>query len=366
MFRRSLAVGVFCRGSSRKSVDNLAGASVVQLFAGLVFDGIGIALQPLDMTFQQLIFPLKAAQLTLQHLRILPLLLVSRKSVLSEDDVIAHSNSEHSRPCCCDLSPFCMNSFVQSHDGGTSSHCARCVRTAHTISSTNFDASPVKWKTLASRDAYQVHTEADAQFGVSTDMGIGFWSAFGLGYFAFRDARNPEQIFVHFGIRCTSVCTLVFLLRHMQILFAISIVCFIALVWAGIAIARHVVTGNKGGSASAAKESRGDFAHYLFAAKENGETRHPRAVRPQTMRDVAAKKGWNSAPASIEIHPVHEENASSSVQGQRKPPQTSHNDTPERLDWAYFNKDAGDLTDPYQTTRFRANSGTRATSSKRY
>jgi len=35
----------------------------------------------------------------------------------------------------------------------------------------------------------------------------------------------------------------------------------------------------------------------------------------------------------------------------------------ERLDWAYFNKDLGDLTDPYQTPRIRANS---RTSPRRY
>ena len=150
----------------------------------------------------------------------------------------------------------------------------------------------------------------------------------------------------------------------MLILFAISIACFIALVWAGVAITRHIAVGHKGGRT--VKEFHGDFAFHLFAATEIGETRHPRAVRPQTMRDVAARKGWNSAPASIEIHPAHEENASSSMQGRRKSPQTSHHGAPERLDWAYFNKDAGDLTDPYQTRRFRATSGTRATSSKRY
>jgi hypothetical protein len=154
------------------------------------------------------------------------------------------------------------------------------------------------------------------------------------------------------------------LARRMQILFAISILCFIALVWAGVAIARHIAAGHRSGRA--VKESHGDFAHHLFAATENRETRQPRAIRPQTVRDVAAKKGWNSSPASVEIHPTHEENDSSSMEGRRKLPQTSHHGAPERLDWAYFNKDAGDLTDPYQTRRFRANSGTRATSPKSY
>lgn len=150
----------------------------------------------------------------------------------------------------------------------------------------------------------------------------------------------------------------------MQILFAISIVCFIALVWAGVAIARHIAAGHKGDRTP--MQSQGDFAHHLFAAAENRETRRPRTVHPQTVRDVAARKGWNSSPGSIEIHPTHEQSAGTSLQGRRKSPQTSHHGATERLDWAYFNKDAGDLTDPYQTRRFRANSGARATSPKRY
>ncbi len=150
----------------------------------------------------------------------------------------------------------------------------------------------------------------------------------------------------------------------MQILFAISIVCFVALVWAGMAIARHIAAGHKGGRTT--KQSHGDFAHHLFVATENRETRRPRAVHPQTVQDIAARKGWNSVPASVEIHPTNEQSATPSVQGRRKSPKTSHHGDTERLDWAYFNKDAGDLTDPYQTRRFRANSGARVTSQKHY
>jgi hypothetical protein len=150
----------------------------------------------------------------------------------------------------------------------------------------------------------------------------------------------------------------------MQILFAISIICFVALVWAGIAIARHIAAGHKDGLTT--KQSHGDFAHHLFAATENRETRRPRAVHPQTVQDVAARKGWNSAPASVEIHPSNDQSDAPIVQGRRKSPQTSHPSGPERLDWAYFNKDAGDLTDPYQTRRFGGNSGARTTSPKRY
>jgi hypothetical protein len=150
----------------------------------------------------------------------------------------------------------------------------------------------------------------------------------------------------------------------MQILFAISIICFVALVWAGVAIARHIAAGHKGGLT--AKQSHGDFEHHLFAAAENHETRRPRAVHPQTVRDVAAKKGWNSAPAPVEIHPSNDQSVALTMHGRRKSPQTFHHGGTERLDWAYFNKDAGDLTDPYQTRRFGGNSGAGTTSPKRY
>jgi hypothetical protein len=150
----------------------------------------------------------------------------------------------------------------------------------------------------------------------------------------------------------------------MQFLFAISIVCFIALLWAGVAIARNIAAGRK--CRRTRMQSQGDFAHHLLAATENRETRRPRTVHPQTVRDVAARKGWNSPPASIEIHPTHEQSTAASLQGRRKSPQTSHHSATERLDWAYFNKDAGDLTDPYQTRRFRTDSGARAISPKHY
>ena len=148
MLRWGLARCVFCRGRCRKGIDHLAWAGVVQLFASLMFDGIGVALQPLDVTFQQFVLPLKAAQLALQHLRVLSLLLVDRKPVLPKNDVKAHCNGEDCCRCGRDLSPFCMDSLVQTHYGGTSPHCARCIRAGHTVLSTNFAANSVKWKTV--------------------------------------------------------------------------------------------------------------------------------------------------------------------------------------------------------------------------
>jgi hypothetical protein len=66
----------------RQRIDHLAGARVVQFFAGLVFNRVRIVLQPIDMSLQQIVLPLQTMQLPIQALCILPLLLVHRKPVL--------------------------------------------------------------------------------------------------------------------------------------------------------------------------------------------------------------------------------------------------------------------------------------------
>ncbi|HMF62599.1 MAG TPA: hypothetical protein VK608_00820 [Edaphobacter sp.] len=106
----------------------------------------------------------------------------------------------------------------------------------------------------------------------------------------------------------------------MQILLAISTLCFFALVWAGVAIAHpiiigrkgsHIYIGRKGGQvyigrkgSQAPVPSQGDFAQHLFAAIEDGSL-------------------------------------------------------------AYSNNGSGDLSDPSQPRRLRASLSAKATSSKR-
>jgi len=63
----------------------------MELFAGLMFDRIWITLEPIDMALQELIFALKALQLVVESLGILPLLLVGRETILTEDDVVSHA-----------------------------------------------------------------------------------------------------------------------------------------------------------------------------------------------------------------------------------------------------------------------------------
>ena len=149
----------------------------------------------------------------------------------------------------------------------------------------------------------------------------------------------------------------------MHILFAISIFCFIALLWAGFAIVRHIGLGHK--SSGAALSSQPDFAHHLYAAA--GETRVPRAVRRQSVRDVAAKKSWNSAtPIAIQIPPSFDEERAGTINERRRLSQSLHVRASERLDWIYSNKDAGDLSDPYQPRHARGLSSAQATSNRRY
>jgi hypothetical protein len=154
----------------------------------------------------------------------------------------------------------------------------------------------------------------------------------------------------------------------MQMLLAISIVCFIALVWAGTALARHVRASRQpdGGTSFV---PRIDFTHHLFNAIEDERSLQPRKVPTQTFQDITAKKSWNQPPEGVAVPPSHElrselpPSAAEQLQVKRKPPQTSHRVGSERLDWAYFNKDLGDLTDPYQTPSLRVNA---RNSSKRY
>jgi hypothetical protein len=114
----------------------------------------------------------------------------------------------------------------------------------------------------------------------------------------------------------------------MQTLFLISILCFLALAWAGIAIARHIRASHK--TVKAQAESH-DFEQQLFAATE--------------------QMAKNGSPAQA-------------THSRRRFP-SSHHDLSERSDRISPNKDFGDLSDPYSRP-VRAISRDRATSPKRF
>jgi hypothetical protein len=143
------------------------------------------------------------------------------------------------------------------------------------------------------------------------------------------------------------------------ILFAISIACFLALIGTAAAIVRHIRRSNRFRQTPA--PPRPSFGEHLHAATEYGFIRSPRAVPHQTVQGITAKKSWNTPSQAVEIHPDAEH---SPVFGKRKSPQSVQAaaiSSGERADWAHFNKDFGDLTDPYTSRR-----PSRAASSRRF
>jgi len=187
--------------------------------------------------------------------------------------------------------------------------------------------------------------------------------------------RYPAQLAPLCRISCKNRCTLLSLLLRMYILFAISAVCFFALLLAAVAIARHVRFSR--GAAGVPPHSQREFAEHLVAAASDQNSRVLRAAPQQTVKDVLAKKSWNQRrPEVVMIRPdpeaqlAYERRAVESLAGRietsRKPPQSAHQRGWKRLDRAYFSKDLGDLTDPYQTPRLRANSSDKSTSPERF
>jgi hypothetical protein len=160
---------------------------------------------------------------------------------------------------------------------------------------------------------------------------------------------------VHDGLR------LDILLVRMQILFAIAMVSFLVVVVAALAIVRHVRAGHRRSRAEAAQPHQ-SFSQHLFSAANVRETRLPQSVRQQSVKEITANKTWNSPSKLVEIPPV---DGQLTMIGKRKSPQSAGPTTDERLDWAYFNKDYGDLSDPYPSRPIRARSGAKRVSTRR-
>lgn len=89
----------------------------MKLLAGLMFNRVRIALQSVYVIFQQVVFPLQAMQLLIQGLCVLPFLFVRSQSILSEDHVVAHRQSEDRRSTRSELAPAELSSFEDTRDG---------------------------------------------------------------------------------------------------------------------------------------------------------------------------------------------------------------------------------------------------------
>jgi ABC-type dipeptide/oligopeptide/nickel transport system ATPase component len=75
----------------------------------------------------------------------------------------------------------------------------------------------------------------------------------------------------------------------MYILLAIATLCFFVLVLVAVAVVRHVR------SRRIFAKPQPDFAHHLFAAAKDQNSRTPRTLPHQNVKDVVAKTSWNPA-----------------------------------------------------------------------
>jgi hypothetical protein len=178
----------------------------------------------------------------------------------------------------------------------------------------------------------------------------------------------------------------------MQILYAITVLCVVVLLWAGLAIRRHIAASAR---QRAERQQRPpatavievELKHELRTAKaEKGffgsisdpqPGRHTISRTRQAVRESAIREAVTAVPifavppvfaappifaATPMAEPVQQAEApqpEAAVESHetsaplefRKPPIAIHNSGFERLDMAHFNKDLGDLSDPYQIPR---------------
>jgi hypothetical protein len=215
------------------------------------------------------------------------------------------------------------------------------------VSSTNFAGDIVKWKTGLSQERTKFVPDC-----CSESQRTGKPAFCGVAGIHRKRNRNKLHEGVALGI----------LLWGMQILFAISVLCFVALAWACFAVVRHIRANHTSGETS--ETLHPDFSQHLVAAVESGDASSPPPFRQQTAREILAAKSWNQPPASVTVRPTQDRPDTEYRDGERKPAQAVHHAGNRRADRAYFNSDAGDLSDPYPRGRIRSDYKT--TSPRRY
>src|ERR1700733_8799054 len=114
----------------------------------------------------------------------------------------------------------------------------------------------------------------------------------------------------------------------MQLFFAISIICFPAVVWAGIVLTRRIRADRQPDRTSSL---RLDFVQHLFNAGVDDErSLEPRKITYQTFRDITAQKSWNQSPEAVTVRPSHKlrldlrQSGAEEFPLKREPPQTPH------------------------------------------
>jgi len=143
----------------------------------------------------------------------------------------------------------------------------------------------------------------------------------------------------------------------MQILFSISVFCFAGVLWAVFAIARQVKANRLRSAPKPAVQL--DFGHILFAPEpsvtfETGLRQTRQDTLRQSVRDISINKRWILPPRAVRTRRASLLPFRISEPRTHRAPQPARYGPMELLDRAYFNKDMGDLTDPYQPLPSRA------------
>jgi len=154
----------------------------------------------------------------------------------------------------------------------------------------------------------------------------------------------------------------------MRVLFAITAVCLLALIGAGLAIRRHILDAARarrneeapGTDLQAMEAELKRELHttqtqkgFFGGAPENLADPRPGRSMPRFVKPASTiRPAYVPAPASPAPPVAHETAPEQSTDSDlRKPPASSQGDKTERPDWQHFNKDFGDLSDPYQPRR---------------
>lgn len=135
----------------------------------------------------------------------------------------------------------------------------------------------------------------------------------------------------------------------MLVLFAISVLCLCAVLWSAVSIARHVLQTQQRRRRPARAPQQG-LVEVFFDDKMQQLGEHA----AMTHQAAASRPAfaWETLPARQRATAALEESAVLfEPPVQRKSPQPAAAGAPYRADWDYFNKDLGDLTDPYETNQ---------------
>src|SRR5277367_298996 len=112
----------------------------------------------------------------------------------------------------------------------------------------------------------------------------------------------------------------------MQILFLISALCFAGILWAALALARHIKTSRR--HSAATTPSPTSFKDHLLAATETTPIH-------QSVHDITANKQWTLPPQPNRRQRLPLQRAEPTREA-RKSPQPARHGPMELLDPAYF------------------------------